>query len=121
MGSNKNFIDSIHNIINEHDKNIHRDKTILGLKKAKESGKQLGRKITAKSLQDLAKGREACSTNADEWALEIKDLFTSILDEANGNLNEAARLLNASGVATRRGGKWHASSVKKVRDRLDNL
>jgi hypothetical protein len=58
---------------------------------------------------------------AEQFALSIAPIIAGIL--ASGIRSDAgiAEALNARGIATARGGRWHAQTVKNVRVRAARL
>jgi len=111
------FVMSVLAAVSQNEREAISERTRSALQALKAKGVVLGRPVSDKSLEDLMKGCGVCSANADQWVLERKSLFVPLLAGA-GSLNEAARTLNASGVATRRGGKWTHKSVGNVKKRL---
>ncbi|MEP0963378.1 MAG: recombinase family protein [Roseobacter sp.] len=89
-------------------------RTKAALAEAKAKGKKLGglrpkTEARNKAIQANAKAR------ADKVAKTVQPLRAQ-----GASLREIAEALNTSGVATARGGKWQASQVKRVLERLEN-
>jgi DNA invertase Pin-like site-specific DNA recombinase len=81
------------------------------LARAKARGKILG-------SPDLDRARElaieAVKTEADRYAANVLPIIEAIKRAGATTLREIADALNARGVATARGGQWHAMTVKNV-------
>jgi Recombinase len=69
----------------------------------------------------LHEAREAAQvvikTNADRYAANILPLIKDAQRAGANTLRDVADALNARGVATARGGRWYATSVKNVLER----
>ena len=90
-------------------------RTKRGLQTAKLKGISLGNP----KIRDVQhKGVEKVKENADSFALKHQQLFQLMESKS---LNEQARILNESGVKTRRNGHWTAQSVKNIQERLKRL
>ena len=57
---------------------------------------------------------EAVRTEADRYAANVLPIIEAIKRAGATTLREIAEALNARGVATARGGQWHAMTVKNV-------
>jgi DNA invertase Pin-like site-specific DNA recombinase len=64
-----------------------------------------------------AKGRRSLSNEADAFAANIWPLIEAMRSKGVTDLRGLASALNARGVRTARGGRWHVSNVKNVIDR----
>ena len=62
-----------------------------------------------------ARGAQANAANADTFAELLRSVFNELKDLS---ATAAAQELTRQGIATPRGGKWAASSVINVRERL---
>jgi Recombinase len=84
----------------------------LALQSAKARGKALGKH-----------GREVLAPRNRAAALErarlLADIVSALKAEGKG-VREIAAALNERGIATPRGGKWHATSVHRLMRRLQN-
>jgi hypothetical protein len=60
---------------------------------------------------------ETVSTEADRFAANVLPLIREAQKAGAVTLREIAAALNARGVATARGGQWHAKSVSNVLER----
>ena len=85
------------------------ERTKAALQAAKARGTVLGR-----NAQQLAKVRQQ---EKQEFYGMIRQEFETALAEA-GSFSGTAKLLNARGVKTRKGGKWHPQTVKNYADSL---
>lgn len=61
----------------------------------------------------------ALKTGADEYARKLKVTLEDIRGTGALSLEAIAKELNARHIQTRRGGKWHPSSVKNLLARLE--
>lgn len=87
-------------------------RTKAALAEAKERGVQLG------GIRDTTMRRNAAlKANAAERAEKVAGIVLPLRD-AGKPLREIADHLNRAGVQTARGGRWQASQVKRVLDRL---
>ena len=69
----------------------------------------------------LPEAREAAQvvikTNADRYAANVLRIIRDAQRAGADTLRDIADALNARGIATARGGRWHATSVKNVLER----
>jgi len=81
------------------------------LKAAKEWGIRLG-------SPKLATARKAAHASlraiADQYAANVMPVIREIQRAGATSLHDIAAALNARGIATPRGGKWYATSVRNV-------
>jgi DNA invertase Pin-like site-specific DNA recombinase len=89
---------------------------------AKSRGVKLGNPNGAAALRragiDGAPLRAAIGRNADRHARDLAPVVENILAGGQGSLGAIAHELNARGMLTRRGGRWHKSTVMNLLDRL---
>lgn len=97
-------------------------RTKEALKAAKAAGRRLGNPNGAKALQRAAKGNLAAisrvKAGADEHARDLAPILADIQAEGITSLAAIATELNARHIQTRRGGRWHPSSVRNLMSRL---
>lgn len=97
-------------------------RTREALAAAKARGVKLGNPNGAAALRRAGKGgvalREAVVANADIFAEALVPVIVGIRDEGHTTLRAIAAQLNARGVLTRRGGRWHVSNVRNLISRL---
>jgi len=60
---------------------------------------------------------EAVVTEADRFAANVLPIIREAQKAGATTLREIAAALNARGVATARGGQWHAKSVSNILER----
>ena len=60
---------------------------------------------------------EAVTTEADRFAANVLPIIREAQKAGARTLREIAEALNARGIATARGGQWHAMSVSNVLNR----
>jgi DNA invertase Pin-like site-specific DNA recombinase len=89
-------------------------RTTHALAAAKARGVVLGGPALAKAR---VVAQAAIKTNADKQAAEVLPLIREAQKHGASTLRQIADALNARGVSTARGGKWHAMTVKNVLDR----
>jgi DNA invertase Pin-like site-specific DNA recombinase len=89
-----------------------RTKAALAVKKAQ--GKVLG---GPKLPEAREAGQVVIKANADRYAANVLPIIREAQKAGAATLRDVAAALNARGIATARGGQWHATSVKNVLDR----
>jgi DNA invertase Pin-like site-specific DNA recombinase len=108
------FILHLYAAVGEKERNLIAGRTKAALAAKKAQGKVLGG-------PKLPEAREAAQvvikTNADRYAANVLPLIKDAQRAGATTLRDIADALNARGVATARGGQWHATSVKNVLDR----
>src|SRR3954464_9834346 len=87
-----------------------RTKAALQAKKAR--GEPLGNRINLEEAQ--AKGAASLRAAADQFAANVLPVIRQIQATGVTTLADLAEALNARGVATARGRRWHAMSVRNV-------
>jgi DNA invertase Pin-like site-specific DNA recombinase len=100
-------------------------RTKEALAAAKARGVKLGNPNGAVALRRAGEGgvalRQAVTSNADAFALTLAQVLGSIRAEGHASLRAIAAELNAHGIRTRRGGRWHVSNVRNLLARLARL
>lgn len=98
----------------EKERTLISQRTKAALTAAKARGVKLGNpNLDAAAI--LA--RQAIQTKADDAAKAVIPVITQMQASGARTLRQLADALNARGIATPRGGKWHPTSVKNVIDR----
>ena len=91
---------------------------------ARSRGVRLGNPNGAAALRRAGKGgaplRAAIARNADRHAQDLAPVVADIRAGGATSLRAIAGELNARGMLTRRGGRWHVSTVMNLLDRLAN-
>lgn len=108
----------------EHERALISSRTKAGLAAARARGVVLGnpRMSGHNGAADLAKqGRLAVVAAANTRALELRSLLDGLIAEGLTTNRTLAERLNTLRVPTRRGGRWHPSSVSALRARLASL
>jgi DNA invertase Pin-like site-specific DNA recombinase len=90
-----------------------RTKAALAAKKAKDNVR-LGNPNIEKAAVE---GRRVVAANADRHAANVLPLIREIQKSGVASLRDIASALNARGIQTARGGRWHAMTVKNMLDR----
>ena len=97
-------------------------RTREALAAAKARGVKLGNPNGAAALRRAGKGGAALQAtvrkNADAFAAELAPVVAEIRAAGHTSLRGIAAELNARGIRTRRGGRWHVSNVRNLLARL---
>lgn len=98
-------------------------RTKVALLAAKERGVRLGCPTGAAHLRKYGNvlGVEAVRRNANERAQKMVGVVRAVQKEGIASLTGIADELNRRNIATARGGRWHASTVRNLLARIDNL
>ncbi|KTE76958.1 recombinase family protein [Sphingopyxis sp. A083] len=109
-------------VINEDERERIAERTRVALQAAKARGVRLGNPNSAAALRRAAKGNgaavEAVKGNAERFAADLKGTVGEIMASGKTSLPAIAAELNDRHIRTRRGGRWHASSVRNILARL---
>ncbi len=99
-------------------------RTKEALAAAKARGVKLGNPNGAAALKRAGKGgaalRATVSANADQFAHDLKAVVQDVRAHGHETLRAMACELNRRGILTRRGGKWHVSSVRNLLLRIED-
>lgn len=104
----------------EHEAMLISTRTKAALKAAKARGVVLGcPRQGIKNIRDHD-GRELGTARVKALAQERADRLADVLVDIGSakSLHEISRELNRRGIRTARGGRWHAATVARVKDRL---
>lgn len=110
------FVEHIYAGLAEKERKMISERTKAGLAAAKARGVMLGNRTNIEVAQ--ANGHKTMMKNADLFALKLKDAVMEMIS-LNKNYSQIAERLNSLGVATARGGQWHASTVSNLVARLN--
>jgi DNA invertase Pin-like site-specific DNA recombinase len=99
----------------EKERRLISERTRSALAARKAQGAQLGNRRNASQAAQI--GRKAQTENATLFAANTLPVVEAIRQTAVTDLRGIAAALNARGVRTARGGQWHVSNVKNLRDR----
>ena len=109
-------------VINEDERERIAERTRAALQAAKARGQKLGNPNGAAALRRAAKGNGAAlgavRENAERFATDLAATVADIRAAGLTSLLAIAAELNARHIRTRRGGRWHASSVRNLLARL---
>jgi DNA invertase Pin-like site-specific DNA recombinase len=98
-------------------------RTKEALAAARARGVILGNPNGAAALRRAGKGgnalRKAVAGNAQAHAVALAPVISDLRRLGHTSLRSLARELNASGMKTRRGGRWHVSTVRNLLSRLE--
>ena len=96
----------------EKERRLISDRTRAALAQRKIQGARLGNRSNA--CQAAAIGRDAQSQEADRFAADILPIVEAIRASGISTFAGIAAALNARGIRSARGGKWHVSSVMNL-------
>ena len=85
------------------------------LAERKAQGTPLGNPVNAPEAAAL--GRKVQISEADRFAANVLPVIETIRTTGVTSLRGLANALNARGIATARGGKWHVSTVRNILER----
>jgi len=90
------------------------ERTRTGLHAAKVRGVKLGGPKLKKARREAVRALRA---HAERHAAHVWPIIKQVQGAGATTLREIAAALNARGIATARGGQWHATSVRNVMKR----
>jgi DNA invertase Pin-like site-specific DNA recombinase len=109
-------------LVAQQEREVISKRTKEALAVAKARGVRLGNPNGAASLRRAGKGgaplRAAIARNADRHARDLAPVIEDIRAGGAIGLRAIAAELNERGMLTRRGGRWHVSTVMNLLDRL---
>ena len=110
-------------LVAEQEREAISRRTREALAAASARGVKLGNPNGAAALRRAGKGgaplREAIARNADQFAEDLRAVVQDIRAGGATGLRAIAGELNGRGIRTRRGGRWHVSTVMNLLGRLD--
>lgn len=93
-------------------------RTKEALAAAKARGVKLGNPNGAAALRRAGKGgvalRRTVTQNADRFAFSLAPVVADLQKNGHTTLRSLAEALNARGILTRRGGRWHVSNARNL-------
>ncbi|SDD88678.1 recombinase family protein [Ruegeria marina] len=108
-------------LVAEQEREAISRRTKEALAAAKARGVRLGNPKGAAALRRAGKGgsplRAAVQENASAFAQELAPVIDDIRSQGHVTLRAMAAELNARGIRTRRGGRWHVSNVRNLVER----
>lgn len=109
-------------LVAEQEREAISRRTKEALAAARARGVKLGNPNGAAALKRAGKGgaplRKAVSANADAFAADLAPVIEGLRSEGHIALRAIAAELNRRGIRTRRGGRWHVSSVRNLVKRV---
>jgi DNA invertase Pin-like site-specific DNA recombinase len=106
------FLLHLYAALAEKERRLISERTKAALAAAKARGRKLGNPRLAETARDAA-----CAANrvlADRRAAAVQPMIAAIQAAGAKTLQAVADALNARGVATARGGRWHAATVRNA-------
>lgn len=95
------------------------ERTRAALRAKRARGELLGNRRNLPEAQAL--GVAAIRAEADQRAQSLVSVFRELRDAGISTFLGIAHALNARGIPTPRGGRWHASTVARIARRLDAI
>jgi len=108
------FLLHLYAAIAEKERNVIAGRTKSALAAAKARGVVLG---GPKLPEARIAAQVAIKANADQHAANVLPLIRAAQKHGATSLRDIADALNARGVSTARGGRWHATSIKNMLER----
>jgi DNA invertase Pin-like site-specific DNA recombinase len=96
----------------EKERRLISERTRAALAAKRAAGAKLGNRVNL--AEAGAMGRRTLTKDANQFAATIRPMIEAIKAAGNVGLGSIAEVLNARGVRTARGGRWHASTVSNV-------
>ena len=96
----------------EKERRLISERTKAALAARKGQGAKLGNRRNAR--QAAALGRNILITEADRFATDIMPIIEAVRSSGARSLATIADALNARGIRTARGGRWHVSTVQNL-------
>ena len=96
-------------IFAENERRLIKERTKAALARKKAAGYKLGNENI---LEIREIGQQKIKDNAKAFALGLEAMVRPTMERMS--LADVATILNSTGVSTRRGGKWHASTVRNL-------
>ena len=106
------FMLHVYAALAEKERNLVAERTRQALSAKKARGALLGNRTNLPEAQ--AKGVETNQENADAHAANVLPVIRQIQASGATTLRAVAEALNARGIQTARGGRWHAATVRNV-------
>jgi DNA invertase Pin-like site-specific DNA recombinase len=110
-------------LVAEQEREAISRRTKEALAAARARGVRLGNPNGAAALRQAGRGgaplRETIARNADQFAEDLRAVVEDIRAGGSTSLRAIAAEMNARGILTRRGGRWHVSTVLNLLARID--
>lgn len=111
-------------LIAQHEREAISRRTQEALAAAKRRGVRLGNPHGARALRRAGKGNAAALAvirrQAADHAERLRSIIAEVRADGAATLASIASALTARGITTPRGGRWHASSVRNLLERLEH-
>jgi DNA invertase Pin-like site-specific DNA recombinase len=114
-----NFMLHIHAAVAEQERNVISERTRAALRAKRARGELLGNRKNFGEAQAL--GRKAQAAEARDRAQSLAPVLAELRQAGVTSFLGIAEALNARGIATPQGLRWHAASVARVARRLEAL
>jgi DNA invertase Pin-like site-specific DNA recombinase len=107
-------------LVAEQEREAISKRTREALQAAKRRGVKLGNPNGAKALRRAGKGNKAAVAVIRKKADELAKRLGPVVASSDGkSLRQIAAELNEAGIETARGGRWYASSVRSLLERVE--
>ena len=94
----------------EKERRLIGERTRAALAERRKAGVRLGKPVNG--LEAAEYGRRTQAAEADRFAANVLPIITALKSAGVTNLRGLAAALDARGIPTARGGKWHVSNVR---------
>jgi DNA invertase Pin-like site-specific DNA recombinase len=111
-----NFMLHLYAALAEKERTLIAERTRAALRAKKARGELLGNRRNLPEAQALA--RQALARAANDRAQSLVPVLEELRDAGVTTFLGIAHALNARGIPTPRGGRWHASTVARIEKRL---
>jgi len=101
----------------ERERRLISERTKAALAAKKAQGAQLGNRTNLAEVG--ARGHATMTRQADRFASNVRPIIESVRAAGATTLQEIADALNARGVKTARGGRWHPMTVRAILQRTE--
>ena len=108
----ESFMLHIYAALAEKERELISERTKAALKTLSQNGHSLGNRTNLQEAQSV--GNEVQKRQADVFSASIVPIIEEIRRAGVSSLRDIAISLNARGVKTARGGRWHAATVSNV-------
>ena len=112
-----NFMLHLYAALAEKERSLIAERTRSALRAKRARGERLGNLQSLPGAQVL--GRQAQADEAAHRAQKLVPIIEELREVGITSMLGIAEALNARGIATARGGRWHAASISRLQKRLE--